>query len=65
MGPKESYGKMKCGNFRGKKDVEFFVHVSQLQFEPVVAKNLPTVAFQVGHYKNKALNVRLPKIWGN
>ena len=65
LGPKESYGKIKCGNFRGKKEVEFFAHVSQLQFEPVVAKNLPTVAFQVGHYKNKALNVRLPKIWGN
>ena len=25
LGPKESYGKIKCGNFRGKKDVEFFV----------------------------------------
>ena len=66
LGPEESYGKIKCGgNFRGKKDVEFFVHVSQLQFKLVAASNLPTVAFQVGHYKNKALNVRLPKIWGN
>jgi len=65
LGPKESYGKIKCGNFRGKKDVEFFVHVAQLQFKPALARNLPTVSFQVGQYKNKALSVRFPKIWGN
>jgi hypothetical protein len=65
LGQRESYGKIKCQNFQGKKNVEFFVHVSQLQFKLVAASNLPTVAFQVGHYKNKALNVRLPKIWGN
>ena len=68
----DSYGVIECKNFKGKENVEFFVHISELKFlqkENAAADNYfelskaaqkcPNVTFQVGNLKKKALNVRL------